>query len=78
MYSVHTEIKFTLKPKTVIATETNIKKQNQFPSIIKQGGRRPCPTRRSDEHWLHPHWLFGLLLKTETVCIYFKAGSEGA
>lgn len=77
MYSTHTEIKFTLKPKTIIATETNIKKQNQFLSIIKQGGR-PCPTKRSDEHWPHPHWLFGLLLRTETVCVHLKAGRGGA
>lgn len=28
MYSIHTEIKFTLKSKTIMATETNIKKKN--------------------------------------------------
>lgn len=71
MYRVHTEIKFTLKSKTIMATETNNKKKN-FPAELNE---EEGPTQRSDEHWPHTHWLFYLLLRTETVCTYFKAGN---
>lgn len=69
MYSIRTEIKFTLKPKTIMAQKQTLKK---FPELF----RKPLHRWRSDKHWPHPLGSY-LSLKTETVHTFFLKASRG-